>query len=578
MFVSPLVIFFCSLVFFHSIEIRKSKNFSILKNLNRDSLRRITGDWMKNEMSKICQSEKNSKSSKNSNLLIDLNIIGKNSLLHYIGTIYNGIGYDILLSWLENRSNQEVIRKRQSAVQELSDGIEHRQKVQMYLHKTFNDNDFFHSNKGSYEKIINWAIKPSPDFFLTKIFYSVGSLFFITSIILLLFYLPNYTYYCLFFLLLNAFILASTRKKVLTTFNQMTQMDNELRRYSFLCKTINENSYHSEYLNTIRTQVLYSDTLPAHIQLKKLSKLIEWSDLRYGGLFYLVINFAIAYDFHIYSLLNTWKRKNGMHIQQWINACGEYEVLLSLSEIGFNNPNWNYPKVVNDENSSIKAKSMGHPLIKEVDRVDNSINVGPQGQFILVTGSNMSGKTTLLRTIGINILLSRTGSPVCAHNFELPSIDVATSFRVTDSLTKGISLFMAELQQIKNIITLVKENSKQGILSLTLLDEILQGTNSQERHLAVTHILKELINQKCIGVISTHDLDLAHSHQLKHACKPIYFREELNKINESTIMSFDYKLRSGIADTRNALKLLAAVGIKNTEGITIRLQKSAKNV
>ena len=109
--------------------------------------------------------------------------------------------------------------------------------------------------------------------------------------------------------------MALTRKKALTTFNQMTKMDNELRRYSFLCKTINENSYHSEYLNEIRTQVLYSDTLPAHIQLKKLSKLIEWSDLRYGGLFYLVINFAIAYDFHIYSLLNTWKRKNGMQNQ-----------------------------------------------------------------------------------------------------------------------------------------------------------------------------------------------------------------------------------------------------------------------
>jgi DNA mismatch repair ATPase MutS len=174
----------------------------------------------------------------------------------------------------------------------------------------------------------------------------------------------------------------------------------------------------------------------------------------------------------------------------------------------------------------------------------------------------MSGKSTLLRSLGVNTVLALAGAPVCAEHFRLPPVELATSMRITDSLNDGVSFFMAELARLKSIVDKAKQRDKEsGIPLFYLLDEILQGTNTAERHIAVTRVVGHLLKRYTIGAISTHDLDLAVADELKNHCQTVHFRETIHSGVSGETMSFDYKLRPGIASTTNALQLLKIVGL-----------------
>ncbi len=194
--------------------------------------------------------------------------------------------------------------------------------------------------------------------------------------------------------------------------------------------------------------------------------------------------------------------------------------------------------------------------------MDNDVEVGPAGSCLLVTGSNMSGKSTLLRAIGVNAVLAQAGAPVCAAQLVMPPVVPATSMRILDSLEDGVSFYMAQLMRLKEIVNLARHcESRGGRGLLYLLDEILLGTNSRERHLAVVRVLHFLVESGAIGAVSTHDLDLASSRPLAGVCRCVHFRETLNDQNAQHPMTFDYILRPGVATTTNALKLLKIVGL-----------------
>ena len=240
----------------------------------------------------------------------------------------------------------------------------------------------------------------------------------------------------------------------------------------------------------------------------------------------------------------------------------------------------------------VRATGLGHPLLADKNRVANDITVGPAGTVLLVTGSNMSGKSTLLRAMGTNVALAQAGGPACAASLTLPPVVLATSMRIDDSLEQGVSFFMAELRRLKEIVDLAvrygpgpdgtgmhktgshdtdphhKKQYDNGShihcrcrTVLYLLDEILLGTNSVERHIAVERVLGHLLRQGAIGAITTHDLELADSPALKEACQPVHFRETFVSENGNQRMKFDYHLHPGVATTRNALKLLEMVGL-----------------
>ena len=277
---------------------------------------------------------------------------------------------------------------------------------------------------------------------------------------------------------------------------------------------------------------------------------------------YLPLQLFFLADFHLLNLLEGWQARYGRYARRWFLALGKLEALCSLAGLAHDYPRWAIPKV-DASADRLQAVQLGHPLLPSETCVPNDVEIGPAGSFLLVTGSNMSGKSTLLRAIGGSVALGRRGPPVCAESLVLPPLELATSMRIRDSLADGVSFYMAELIRLKDIVDLSRyATARQQRTLLYLLDEILLGTNSQERHLAVVRVTQHLIASGAIGAISTHDLDLATSPSLAGACRCVHFCETLHDADAEHPMTFDYRLRPGVATTSNALKLLKIVGLE----------------
>jgi hypothetical protein len=292
----------------------------------------------------------------------------------------------------------------------------------------------------------------------------------------------------------------------------------------------------------------------AQQQLDRLSRLLDSVESRRNA-FYATVAPILLLDVHLCAALDRWRAAHGASARGWIEALGEWEALSALATLAWDHPDWAYP-TLDDEGAApeLRAAALGHPLLEPAACVRNDVSVGPPGTFLFVTGSNMSGKSTLLRAIGANAVLAAAGAPVCAQELLMPPVRVHTSMRVEDSLTEGVSLFMAELLRIKEVVDAA---GSPGRPVLYLLDEILHGTNTAERRIAARGVVRHLLAVGAIGAVSSHDLTLAESPDLKGASRPVHFREEV----EGARLTFDYRLREGVATTRNALKLLEAVGL-----------------
>ncbi|MCC9599257.1 DNA mismatch repair protein [Stieleria sp. JC731] len=289
-------------------------------------------------------------------------------------------------------------------------------------------------------------------------------------------------------------------------------------------------------------------------------------------LLYLPLQIFGLWDVRVFAKLESWQKKYRENVPEWFNAFGEVEALMSLAAVCDENPDWVFPKwndgeSLSNEDQCFRSVGLGHPLLPNDARVCNDVTIGPPGKVLLVTGSNMSGKSTMLRSAGLNIALAGTGCSVCAKELSLPSIELSTSIRVRDNLAEGVSFYMAELKRLKGVVDRARHLADdKGIVSMFLLDEILQGTNSRERQIAVTQVLRHLIECQAIGAISTHDLELADEPELIAVSEIVHFRETITpdaQGNEQ--MTFDYQMHSGVSPTTNALRLLEIVGLGKAE-------------
>jgi DNA mismatch repair ATPase MutS len=291
-----------------------------------------------------------------------------------------------------------------------------------------------------------------------------------------------------------------------------------------------------------------------------LHRRVVMSDARHAALLHFPLQLFLLWDFHMVWRLELWQRAVGPRARGWLAALGEMEALAALAGLAFDNPGWAFPTVTEPEDR-IAARALGHPLIEAAHRVGNDVEVGPPGSFLLVTGSNMSGKSTLLRAVGVNTVLAQAGGPVCAAEMRLPPVEIATSILIEDSLAAGVSFFMAEVLRIQKVVAAADRCAAEGRRLLYLLDEILRGTNSSERQIAVRRVALHLLRRGALGAISTHDLQLAEIAELRAASRPVHFRETIHPGGEGPAMTFDYAMRPGVATTVNALKLMELVGL-----------------
>ena len=304
-------------------------------------------------------------------------------------------------------------------------------------------------------------------------------------------------------------------------------------------------------------QRLTADGSSAEACMHRLDRIVGFAQLRTGAaIFHFVIQAVTLWDFHVLLALERWRRTAGTRLRDWLNALAELDALAVLAAPRDENPTWAVPEISREPR--LVAQALGHPLIPDSRRVANDVEVGPPGTLLLVTGSNMSGKSTLLRAIGVNAVLAQAGTCVCAARLTMPALDLYTSVSVHDSLERGLSYFMAALARLKAVID-AAEHERPGRVLLYLLDEILQGTNSAERAIAVRAVARHLLAAHAIGAMTTHDLSLAAEEPLEKAARLVHFTEI---VEEAGTMRFDYRLRPGLATSRNALRLMKMIGIE----------------
>lgn len=284
---------------------------------------------------------------------------------------------------------------------------------------------------------------------------------------------------------------------------------------------------------------------------------------------YLVLQLLLLWDFRVLRRLEQWKAEFGAEVGNWFAALGTCEALVSCGTLADEYPHWAFPQDTASPDDLLLAEQLGHPLLPDATRVRNDLHLRRQRPLLLVTGSNMAGKSTFMRAVGLNLLLARTGCPVCAERLCAPQYDLATSIRVRDSLRDGVSFFMAELKRLKEVVDMAEHRRPDAPHRiLFLLDEILQGTNSRERQIAVASVLGKLLSLGATGLVSTHDLDLATADTIESVSQVVHFREYFETENGREVMRFDYHMRPGSTPTTNALKLLKLVGLHDGDECT----------
>ena len=328
-----------------------------------------------------------------------------------------------------------------------------------------------------------------------------------------------------------------------------------LARYAELLEHAVHAPSSGRLLGSLRER-LSAEGAPAPACMRRLNRILGYGELRRSAaILHFPVQALTLWDFHVIFALERWRRHTGARVRGWLDALAELDALAMFASVRRANPDWCMPSIGGEP--IVDAVAIGHPLIPDGRRVANDVRVGPPGTLLLVTGSNMSGKSTLLRAIGLNAVLAQAGSAVCARRFAMPASDLQTSIRVQDSLELGMSYFMAALARLKGVVDSA-EHERGGRVLLYLLDEILQGTNSAERGIAVRAVARHLLAAGAIGAMTTHDLNVASEEPLAGAAVLVHFTET---VDDQGVMGFDYRLRPGLATSRNALRLMKLIGI-----------------
>jgi MutS-like protein len=345
--------------------------------------------------------------------------------------------------------------------------------------------------------------------------------------------------------------------RVQAVFDRAALGQRGLERYAAMLAAVCDETWHAPRLAALQSRLRAGGSAPDLV--RALGRLGGWSELRTGAaLLHLPIQALTLWDFHVLFALERWRARCGRHVRDWLDALGECDALAVLSIIRADEPSWAVPSI-DAALGEVTATAIAHPLMADDRRVANDITVGPRDTLLLITGSNMSGKSTLLRSIGLNLVLAHAGAPVCAASFRTPPVSVYTSIHIEDSLELGLSYFMAALARLKQIVDAAEKSRRPDRTLFYLLDEVLQGTNSIERGLAVRAIARHLLDAGAIGVMTTHDLALAHEEPLKSAARLAHFTEQVHSDGR---MTFDYRLRPGLATSTNALRLMQLIGIE----------------
>ncbi|MBN1037561.1 DNA mismatch repair protein MutS [Clostridium sp. ZS1] len=521
----------------HSNKLRDKNITDILIDINQRGIDRINGEFKK--------FEDNGEEYLNykHKFINDLNIFGSNSLFQLTNATVTSGGKNRLSEILRIKQNinKNEILMRQEAIKELSSKVQWRQKI--IVKGLMN-----RSSKFNLDDLISWGKEESK---VSKINIIISCIFIVTnfvSIFLALSTIVPWSFVLLVFMVdfVVLKMLTKSINKDIVLFNNIKQ---DIIGYSEILELIEDENFNSEYLKELKNKISHKE-VSCKREMKKLANLAEWiGDSSYNA-YYLVINILFFSDVFIMNNLEKWRKTNGLRLMEWLNVMNEFDALNSISNIAFDHEEWVYPNIL--ETSEVYGEDIGHPLIGD-KAVKNSFSLNGIQKVALITGSNMSGKSTFLRSIGCNLVLSYIGAPVCAKRFNCGIMSLYTCITTRDSLEESISSFYAEILRIKILI----EACKRGEKVFFLLDEIFKGTNSRDRHTGATVLINQLMKYGAIGLVSTHDLELCDLEKEDNKIINYNFRE----FYEDDKIKFDYILRRGKSETQNAINLMKLAGI-----------------
>jgi len=481
----------------------------------------------------------------------DLDLFGSKSLFQLLCTARTLSGIQTLSDWLLHPASNAAIRERQAAVAELRERVTLREDLAILESLPSDRKTKSDQESREIDFVLNWAEQPSSA--LPPYAAVIGVVLSILTIGSLISWFQFGIGAGWFVVSIFAQIVFASifRKKIRSSLQGLERAGNELKLLSGILARVETEQFESTQLQNWKSNVSGEGELPSR-RIAKLNRLIEFYDWGRNPYF---ATFAglLLWRTQIGFAVEAWRRSNGGLVRNWVLAIGEIEALLSLSCYSYEHPEDPFPEIT-DEGPVVKTQGIGHPLIPRDRCVRNTFSLDANPSVVILSGSNMSGKSTFLRTVGMNVVLALAGAPVRGESMTVSQVALGVSIRIQDSVQGGYSKFYAEITRIKQIMDLTKE----PMPVLFLLDEILHGTNSADRLIGSEAIVRGLQKQNAIGIVTTHDLALAKIvDDFGSAAINMHFEDHI----ENGKIAFDYKLKPGVIQKSNAIALMRSVGL-----------------
>ena len=472
----------------------------------------------------------------------DLDIFGEGSLFQYINRSNTRGGKKKLADRLSVRpQTREEIKLWQEAVHELAAKTEFRHEVQAL---SLNIDEL----PTDQLQLEHWLLKPAFVFGKSSYHLILNVFPLITiGLVLLAFFIDGITPFAVIAAALQWTFLGFHLKQVNAFHQYISRKKNTLKKYARILYFVRKENYSSPLMKALGNKAQKADE-----KVHQLASLVSAFDARMNSMTNLFVNSLLLFDLQCVYRLEKWKAENSADLMGWLDIVRETEVLCSLGTFSFNHPQFVIPSINGQQ--KLSAQGLGHPLLNDRERVVNDIYMDEQQSIMIITGANMAGKSTFLRSLGVNIVLGLAGAPVCAREFDCPFIELRSGMRTADSLKENQSYFYAELDRLKSIM----DELREGKPLLVLLDEILKGTNSTDKQAGSIALVKQLVEEACLVVIATHDLALGELEKV-YPGRVLNYSFEANIENDQ--LFFDYKLKRGIAQKMNATFLMQKMGI-----------------
>lgn len=506
--------------------------------INKEELRMLTGQYTHREDGNAFLPHEHAYSA-------DLDLFGTSSIYQYINRCTSEQAKVLLAKSLLVPSLPEVIVQRQQAANELKQQLHWRQQLQF----TGIANPITLNTE---EKIISWLHSATP--YQQKHWQVIALIFPAITLGCAGAYIFDFIPSAVFSLLVFIFYITSLfiSRKIQATYSALSKIEKEAGTIYHQLKHFETLSCTSFLLTSLQNDLAGSGK--AYQSIQHFKTILNRFDYRLNGIVFIILNTFLLWDLRQVLSLNKWKEKYGLGTEKWFSTIAHIELISTLATLTYNHPSWNFPSLA-QQHFTLETAQLGHPLISADKRVNNSFTTKGAPKVSIITGSNMAGKSTFLRSIGVNLVLAQMGAPVCAKSFVFSPVQLCTSMRVSDNLAENTSTFYAELKKLKRIIDKVNAGEKVFIL----LDEILRGTNSLDKHTGSEALIKQFIRKQAVAIIATHDVELGNlKNEYAEHISNYYFDVQV----EGEELYFDYRLKSGICQSLNASLLMKKIGIE----------------